>query len=417
MLESYNSYQFIIGERSAGMAGAYTAISDDPTAIWYNPAGLANIKNHRINISANSYSYLAKDQNKLWQAKQQDGTYKGIPLEQEEFTIVPNSIIFSYNLGSINGMNNTLSFGILVPMQTDTKAGIEGSVIGSTQSVYIKSVFNVHSKFYIGMIGYGLSLTEKLNFGMSIGIGYYQGSGDATITAYIDTINDLVVANYIENNIELFTFISNIGLQYKIDENNRIGIMYQSPALRLSGEREEITYEKNNIDPANKKTVKKDKYFTKVIPDSINIGYGYEKKENFSIEADLSLHFTNEEKPNKVLNFKIGSEIFFSKNSILRFGFFTDFTQKNKIIPSEDLEERYNVFGASLSYSFAKVFTLIEEKETTYNKLWTTFGIIYQLGKGEYNTYMFDENLTSSSTVEKQTFSRITLFIAESLSF
>ena len=66
MLESYNSYQFIIGERSAGMARAYTSISDDPTAIWYNPAGLANIKNHRINISANSYSYLAKDQNKLW---------------------------------------------------------------------------------------------------------------------------------------------------------------------------------------------------------------------------------------------------------------------------------------------------------------------------------------------------------------
>ncbi|HEY1584663.1 MAG TPA: hypothetical protein VGH63_03185, partial [Polyangia bacterium] len=31
----------IVGARAIGMGGAFTAIADDPTAVWYNPAGTA----------------------------------------------------------------------------------------------------------------------------------------------------------------------------------------------------------------------------------------------------------------------------------------------------------------------------------------------------------------------------------------
>lgn len=50
---NYNS--FLIGERAAGMGGAYTAISNDPSGIYYNPAGVAFSKGGEMNLSTTGY--------------------------------------------------------------------------------------------------------------------------------------------------------------------------------------------------------------------------------------------------------------------------------------------------------------------------------------------------------------------------
>ena len=40
-----NHYQnFLVGERAASIGGAYTALSDDASGAYYNPAGLAQLK-------------------------------------------------------------------------------------------------------------------------------------------------------------------------------------------------------------------------------------------------------------------------------------------------------------------------------------------------------------------------------------
>ena len=37
------------------MGGAFTAVADDSSASYYNPAGLAKIKENRLELSATSY--------------------------------------------------------------------------------------------------------------------------------------------------------------------------------------------------------------------------------------------------------------------------------------------------------------------------------------------------------------------------
>lgn len=44
----------LIGERAVGMGGAFNAISDDPSGIYYNPAGLAFSFENYISLSANA---------------------------------------------------------------------------------------------------------------------------------------------------------------------------------------------------------------------------------------------------------------------------------------------------------------------------------------------------------------------------
>lgn len=40
-----------LGARAAALGGAFTAIVDDSTSVYYNPAGVANLKMIEINVN------------------------------------------------------------------------------------------------------------------------------------------------------------------------------------------------------------------------------------------------------------------------------------------------------------------------------------------------------------------------------
>ena len=53
--DDYHYINMQIGDRAAGMAGAYTAISDDPAGMFYNPAGVSFIGSRNLSASMNAY--------------------------------------------------------------------------------------------------------------------------------------------------------------------------------------------------------------------------------------------------------------------------------------------------------------------------------------------------------------------------
>ncbi len=53
--EPFNNIQGFYGERAAGLGGAFTALSDDPSGAYYNPAGLGFTHNDGISISASNF--------------------------------------------------------------------------------------------------------------------------------------------------------------------------------------------------------------------------------------------------------------------------------------------------------------------------------------------------------------------------
>lgn len=58
--DSYHNLNVFIGERASGLGGAFTAISDDPSGTYYNPAGLAFAYENYVSISANTYKRTSK---------------------------------------------------------------------------------------------------------------------------------------------------------------------------------------------------------------------------------------------------------------------------------------------------------------------------------------------------------------------
>lgn len=51
----YHYNNILIGDRAAGLGGAYSAVADDPSGLYYNPAGVAHAGGASINGSVNAY--------------------------------------------------------------------------------------------------------------------------------------------------------------------------------------------------------------------------------------------------------------------------------------------------------------------------------------------------------------------------
>lgn len=54
LADLYHYQDILVGERASGLGGAYSAISDDPSGTYYNPAGLAFADKSYISISMNT---------------------------------------------------------------------------------------------------------------------------------------------------------------------------------------------------------------------------------------------------------------------------------------------------------------------------------------------------------------------------
>ena len=53
--DQFHYHNIIVGDRALGLGGAYGAVSDDASGIYYNPAGMAFALNNDISGSANTY--------------------------------------------------------------------------------------------------------------------------------------------------------------------------------------------------------------------------------------------------------------------------------------------------------------------------------------------------------------------------
>ena len=56
--DQYHYTDMLIGDRASGMGGAYTAISDDPSGMYYNPAGI--VYSPETNTSSSALAYQVK---------------------------------------------------------------------------------------------------------------------------------------------------------------------------------------------------------------------------------------------------------------------------------------------------------------------------------------------------------------------
>ncbi|GMU59639.1 MAG: hypothetical protein AMXMBFR34_14020 [Myxococcaceae bacterium] len=102
----FNQRNFLVGERASVLGGAFTAVADDASALWYNPAGLAVIEKPSLSLSANAYGMLLYRRTEL--LDEASGATADSTLQQ--ITAVPTTLGFA--IAPRKGL--TLGFGVFI---------------------------------------------------------------------------------------------------------------------------------------------------------------------------------------------------------------------------------------------------------------------------------------------------------------
>lgn len=112
--DMFNHKIILVGDKGAALGGAFAGLADDATATYYNPAGLTQIKNIKLNVSAQIVQYQ----------KQKIGIADGTDIPYNSFNFSPSITAFSQRMGKW-----AYGFSIVTP-QNDLFTGeqkIEGA--------------------------------------------------------------------------------------------------------------------------------------------------------------------------------------------------------------------------------------------------------------------------------------------------
>ncbi|MCW7504292.1 OmpP1/FadL family transporter [Leptospira paudalimensis] len=211
--EPFNNIQGFYGERAAGLAGAFTAIADDPSGAYYNPAGLGFTHNDGISISASNFkdvkrSYINIDTpgqryNQTHQGFDPNfiGLLKNFDRWKFAFSIV-NTYNYSYN------RVDQVNYPLVSPS------------INSTRN-YTKERYNQL------LVGPSLAylLNDKLSLGATL---YYMNDTKEVSRTQFQQFSDLsyVMRSYVDNR-RTSGLMPVLGIQYQPNPKLSLGFSYR----------------------------------------------------------------------------------------------------------------------------------------------------------------------------------------------
>jgi len=160
--DEYHYNNILIGDRSSGMGGAYTAISEDPSGLYYNPAGIVYATGNNLSGSMNSYHNTST-------------TYKDVlggnqDWERKSSSILPNffGVIQSIGDGKL-GFSYAVTDDTLED-QDQTFSNILTS-LGVADSFKIN--FNNQDTTFLLGPSYARKIADDLSLGMTL-YGYFR---------------------------------------------------------------------------------------------------------------------------------------------------------------------------------------------------------------------------------------------------
>ncbi len=147
----------LLGERAASLAGAFTAVADEPTAAWYNPAGLVALPGSVLGGSLDLYElsfYRRADAVRLGD--------EGQPLEARQLATVPSAFGVAWLLGE--DRDQAVAMSLLVPESETLSAAVAAE---GTDASVVREV-EITDQTWLAGPSYALRLAPGLSVGASL---------------------------------------------------------------------------------------------------------------------------------------------------------------------------------------------------------------------------------------------------------
>lgn len=155
--DSNHYVNLLVGDRAAGMAGAYTAVSDDPSGLFYNPAGIVYAPGSSLSGSMNSY-------------QESDITYKNVLGGTHDWTRKSNSLLPNF-FGVVQPLGDgMIGFSYAVPNSSEEDQDQSFPGINTSLSPLLgPAEFIINFNNSDNTYNFGPSYSYKINNALSIG--------------------------------------------------------------------------------------------------------------------------------------------------------------------------------------------------------------------------------------------------------
>jgi len=382
----YNN--ILIGDRASGLAGAYTAISDDASGLFYNPAGIVFSEDLQLSASANAYhatELVYKD------------VLNGGDWKRESDNIVPNYFGLTTKLG-----DGYFGFSYAV---TDFEVEDQDSRFTSIPGVSL-FIVNINNNDKVTKLGpsYAISLNDEWDFGVTL--YWHERERDLTNNQFIRLGNSFEWSNlYFETSEEGYEPV--FGLMWSPNDSISFGLSMRKTYITSSKTRTQFTCSSNTTCPpvagipadptVTSSNSKRD------LPLNVRFGVAYFPTPRLLYTADVSYFeevrsssFDAEE----VINYAFGIEYYLDAEWAIRGGIYTNESNTPEVSSSKlNQSDHVDLTGISLSISrFSKTSSI-------------TIGFSAASGDGEAQV------ITGSSQIQDLESTIETLYLSTSYNF
>lgn len=354
--DDYHYVNLLVGNRAAGLGGAYTALSDDPSGCFYNPAGISFAPSNSLSASVNAFSTESKTYKKAMQDV--NGNYKN--WKQESSILLPNF----FGMVKKNGPHSIgVSYAVTnstLRRQDQTFNNLFSGGLPDNPIERFEINIDDSDRTYLFGPSYAYRLADNLSLGTTLYI-YYRDLKIIRNQLLQFEQGEHYLSNYYSTKEE-WGVKPSLGIMWEPMDKISVGVTLSRIYLSSSQSDDQYIlrdttglYPNSDVDFTDTDTIifaTADSDQTNEFPFETTLGLAYFVSSKLLFSGDLSYSESVDERE-AVLNFALGCEYYFSEKWALRTGFWSDFTNAPELSENKvNQPEHVNLFGASLSMTY-----------------------------------------------------------------
>lgn len=263
------------------MANTGVAYQGSTGSAFFNPAGLASLRERKFSLTGNTYMHYRTVATPLLVV---DGT--DLDFSAEGTQIVPSSLVSTWTKGPW-----TFAFGVYVPEMLRTSF-VQGF---STPNLEMELARTVDSQLLLVGLSAGATLEQEIDFGAGCFAGQYQVTQTLSFTGQPKAgsgITNAIVSNqYLV--LDTKALLCQAGVQRGQEEDLRWGAVLRLPSLQVSGNGK---YSQFVQDSTGQRTVSgiQSKSARSPIPMDLSLGLAKNLGQKILFLVDVSYQFPDE---------------------------------------------------------------------------------------------------------------------------
>jgi thiamine-phosphate pyrophosphorylase len=355
-----------VGSRAIALGGSFVALSDDPSGLFYNPAGICDTRRLNVNVSASLYGFERQSRGAITLP---GGTFSLAGLN--ELNVIPGEVGLLKGSGKLDDRGTPFAYGFDVTVPTFRSYGVDSSAPFQVHTRVMDRTFNLAA-------GVAARIDPKLNVGFALHyvLRLYETSEDA-LSVTGQAAQPTVGVYHATASFENANLVGLLGAKYHSSDEWTWGLSLGLPGIPVHSSGS-VTVQDVVSDPAaagNQVTLKRSGVNSRTfVPALLRAGFAWIKPHRWTVTGQITGHLgTNYDRfsvepaieqrlrvqdhieRNPVIDLNAGGEYLLNADYSVAMGLFTsrsgapEFTLNpdGTLAPGSSRQPRVSLYGAT----------------------------------------------------------------------